>query len=102
MSTFRHGGHIYHNWNLDNPETRAELESAIGSEAAAGIIMGEERRARIEVIRDALAGTDYKAIKYAERQLSDEEYAETKIQRQAWREEINALEMRAVKEGGGG
>lgn len=47
---------------------------------------------RIQELKDMLSATDYKAIKYAEGVLSEYEYASTKAQRQAWREEINALE----------
>ena len=47
---------------------------------------------RIVELKQKLAETDYKAIKYAEGELSVEEYAETKAQRKAWREEINKLE----------
>ena len=48
-----------------------------------------------------LKSTDYKAIKYAEGELTAEEYAETLAQRRAWRAEINALEaeIKAIKEG---
>ena len=47
---------------------------------------------RIAELKQKLQETDYKAIKYAEGELSEEEYAETKTQRRAWREEINKLE----------
>ena len=47
---------------------------------------------RIAELKQKLQDTDYKAIKYAEGELSVEEYAETKAQRRAWREEINKLE----------
>ena len=47
---------------------------------------------RISELKQKLQETDYKAIKYAEGELSEEEYAETKAQRRAWREEINKLE----------
>jgi len=43
-------------------------------------------------LKQKLASTDYKAIKYAEGELVDEEYAETKAQRKQWREEINRLQ----------
>ena len=46
---------------------------------------------KIGILKCKLADTDYKAIKYAEGELSLEEYAETKAQRKAWREEINKL-----------
>ena len=35
---------------------------------------------------------DYQAIKYAEGVITDDDYAPIKAQRQAWRDEINALE----------
>ena len=39
-----------------------------------------------------LAETDYKAIKYAEGELSADEYAPTKQQRIEWRAKINELQ----------
>lgn len=48
--------------------------------------------AQIEALKQQLSATDYKAIKYAEGLISAEEYADTKAQRQAWRDEINRLE----------
>jgi L-alanine-DL-glutamate epimerase-like enolase superfamily enzyme len=47
---------------------------------------------RIEMLKSELASTDYKAIKYAEGWMTDEEYAPIKAARQALRDEINALE----------
>lgn len=43
-------------------------------------------------LKKLLADTDYKAIKYAEGLISETEYTITKAQRQAWRDEINAIE----------
>lgn len=58
-----------------------------------------ERDLQIEVwnreifeLKEELNATDYKAIKYAEGVLTDEEYQPTGIQRQAWRHRINELE----------
>lgn len=48
---------------------------------------------KIIELKRQLRLTDYKAIKYAEGELSAEEYAETKAQRTAWRAEINRLEV---------
>lgn len=53
----------------------------------------EAKEQRITELKQKLAETDYKAIKFAEGQLSTEDYAETKAQRQAWRDEINRLEV---------
>lgn len=47
---------------------------------------------RITKLKRNLADTDYQAIKYAEGQLTEQEYASMKAQRQAWRDEINKLE----------
>lgn len=47
---------------------------------------------KILVLKQKLKNTDYQAIKYAEGLLTEEEYAPIKAQRQAWRNEINALE----------
>lgn len=43
-------------------------------------------------LKEELNQTDYKAIKYAEGVLTDEDYQQTGIQRQAWRKRINDLE----------
>ena len=43
-------------------------------------------------LKEELNATDYKAIKYAEGVMTDEEYQPTGIQRQAWRHRINELE----------
>lgn len=52
---------------------------------------------QISRLRNNLAKTDYKAIKYAEGELTDTEYAETLAQRREWRAEINALQVQ-IKE----
>ena len=49
---------------------------------------------QIKALMMLLKKTDYKAIKYAEGELTDEEYAETLAQRREWRAEINALEAK--------
>jgi len=46
----------------------------------------------IDELKLNLANTDYKAIKYAEGLISEEEYTSIKTQRQFWRDEINRLE----------
>lgn len=47
----------------------------------------------IQILKQQLKETDYQAIKYAEGVLSFTEYSDTLKQRQAWRDEINALEL---------
>jgi hypothetical protein len=48
--------------------------------------------AKISVLKAKLRNTDYQAIKFAEGELSEEEYVPIREQRRAWRVEINALE----------
>jgi len=52
----------------------------------------------VNALRQLLTNTDYQAIKHSEGAISEVEYAETKAQRQAWREEINELESEIAKE----
>ena len=55
-----------------------------------------ERRMAIESeiagLKQILTSTDYKALKFAEGQISATDYKETKQQRQALRDKINELE----------
>ena len=52
----------------------------------------EEITQRIIELKQLLAQSDYRAIKYAEGLYTEEEYAPYKYQRQAYRDEINRLE----------
>lgn len=56
-----------------------------------------EKRQRIQDLRAKLKSTDYKAIKYAEGEISAEEYAPTLAERKAWREEINVLQAEVAE-----
>ena len=51
-----------------------------------------EALGRIAELKANLARTDYEAIKYAEGEMSEEDYAPFKADRKAWRAEINELE----------
>lgn len=48
---------------------------------------------KIGTLKYFLKQSDYQAIKYAEGLITEQEYAEIKAQRQAWRDEINRLEQ---------
>lgn len=52
----------------------------------------DEIQYKIDETKAKLSQTDYQAIKYAEGFISEADYAQIKAQRQAWRDEINALE----------
>lgn len=51
-----------------------------------------KRAEEILQLKRNLASTDYKLMKYMEGYITDEEYAEVKDQRFAWRTRINRLE----------
>ncbi len=70
------------------------------SNPARGItdISVEEAPPDIDDLKTLLAGTDYKAVKYAEGLIPDDEYAPVKAQRQVWRDEINRLESESKEE----
>ena len=52
----------------------------------------DEYRIEIQQLKKQLSDTDYKAIKYAEGQISESEYASVRAERQSYREHINELE----------
>lgn len=57
----------------------------------------KDKQARIVELKSLLRESDYKALKYAEGFFTEEEYEETKQQRQAWRDEINELENEIIE-----
>lgn len=50
------------------------------------------KQLRIDELKVLLEESDYKAIKYAEGLISEEDYTIIKAKRQSYREEINQLE----------
>lgn len=70
------------------PEEIAEMQAA----QAAYEVSHEYKAQQIAELKAQLSATDYKAIKYSEGWLSEEEFAPVKAERQAIRERINALE----------
>ena len=55
-------------------------------------LLKDQYRLEITQLKKQLSDTDYKAIKYAEGQLTEEEYSATRSQRASWRARINELE----------
>lgn len=52
----------------------------------------EEIQSEINALKQLLANSDYQALKHADGELSDEDYAEMKEKRQQWRIKINELQ----------
>ena len=55
-------------------------------------LLRDQYRLEIQQLKKLLSDTDYKAIKYAEGQISEEEYASVRAERQGYRDRINELE----------
>lgn len=55
-------------------------------------LLKDQYRLEIQQLKKQLSDTDYKAIKYAEGQISEEEYASVRAERQGYRDRINELE----------
>ena len=51
-----------------------------------------ELKKTIRECKRLLRASDYKAIKYAEGELSEEEFIPTRIERKEWRAKINSCE----------
>ena len=76
-------------WNEDHWEYEEIPDESVPEHAPTE---EELKQQRLFELKGKLYQTDYKALKYAEGWLTEEEYAETKAERQAWRDEINQLE----------
>ena len=55
-------------------------------------LLKDQYRLEITQLKKQLSDTDYKAIKFAEGQISEDEYSEIKYERQGYRNRINYLE----------
>ena len=73
-----------------------ELKVVEGKVIAVDRIITEEEIClkRIRELKQLLNQTDYKTLKFIEGQLTAEEYEPIKLQRQAWRAEINLLQSK--------
>ena len=55
-------------------------------------LLKDQYRLEIQQLKKLLSDSDYKAIKYAEGQISEDEYASVRAERQSYRDRINELE----------
>ena len=55
-------------------------------------LLKDQYRSEITQLKKLLSDSDYKAIKYAEGQISESEYASVRAERQGYRDRINELE----------
>lgn len=71
-----------------------KLDGTVVEEEQPDIVLSQEEIAQQMILdfKQKLKNTDYQAIKYAEGELTEEEYAPIKAQRKEWRAEINRLE----------
>jgi FtsZ-binding cell division protein ZapB len=69
------------------------LKVVDGKVVAVERVITEEKKLQIRIaeLKGLLESTDYQAIKFAENELTAEEYEPMRLQRKAWREEIRSL-----------
>lgn len=58
----------------------------------------ETKEEKLTALQKLLTDTDYKAIKYAEGALTEDEYMPIRLSRQQWREAYNAIESATTLE----
>lgn len=92
-ATYPNGGKDVE-WVVDVPGVKAKPAWDEYEDIQIFVPYTEKELAIIEIdkLKRYLVDTDYKAIKFAEGELSEEEYAPCRIERRAWRERINELE----------
>lgn len=84
--------------NIDFAAEEEETEVPQVSEAERRAVAEAQRAERIAELKERLAESDYKALKYAEGWLTAEEYAAVRAERQSLRDEINRLEAMTAEE----
>lgn len=82
-------GNILDSWRRDTGELIFDGDFAIGLEYNSASKIAYKQ---IYELKKKLGKTDYKALKHADGEISDEEYECIKEERQSWRDEINKLE----------
>ena len=78
-------------WSEANEEL-AKREAYNGEYTIEDVTIKLTVEEQIAELKAQLAATDYKAIKYAEGWITEEEYAPIRAERQALRDKINVLE----------
>ena len=89
-------GNILTMWKRENGVTIFDSNYDLQVDFHVCIPYTEEQKAaykEISALKKQLAATDYKAIKFAEGLITEDEYAEAKAERAKWRERINELEF---------
>lgn len=80
-------------WDIQPTEAREAYDEYEDIKVYIPYTQKELADIEISQLKQKLQETDYQAIKYAEGELSVEEYAPMKAQRQEWRKRINHLEQ---------
>ena len=91
-NTDRHGAQRYQVYDENGIANYAIANGVLVERDKSAELVKIRNDERIAELKRKLSKTDYQAIKYAEGFISEADYAPIKAQRQAWRDEINALE----------
>lgn len=93
-------GNILQAWFTADGALIADSENEYGIEFHIGVLYNDTQRqqaAEIKTLKKLLKDTDFKAIKYSEGAISEEEYEPVKTVRASWRARINEIEESFVR-----
>ncbi len=85
----------YHDFLLDQQYTHGMvIYDDNGYPKVKEYVIPEETKLSLEIdkLKESLSATDYQAIKFAEGELSEAEFAPVREQRKTWRARINEIE----------
>lgn len=91
-NTDRHGANAYQVNDENGFANYQIVDGKIVTRDKTSDTIRQSKQEEIALLKAKLSATDYQAIKYAEGQISEEEYMPLKEQRAEWREKINELE----------
>lgn len=91
----------YYQLYTESGELRYKIEDGKLVERTEYELADDKRPSEIDAqilkLKKNLTDTDYIAIKFAENWITEDEYTAIRMQRQAWRDEINELEIERTK-----
>ena len=92
-NTDRHGAQRYQVYDENGIANYAIVNGALVERDKSAELAKTRNYEQILELKRKLSETDYQAIKYAEGFISEIDYTPIKAQRQAWRDEINRIEV---------
>lgn len=93
FNTDRHGATAYQVYDENGIANYGILNGKLVNRDKSVDMMNLRKQEQIAELKQKLIDTDYQAIKFAEGEMSESEYATIKAQRAEWRAQINSLQQ---------